>query len=64
MNFGVSALRVATRWWLARSGTPDRDPCLDRGGIGLGVAEALLDGDQVPRGQQHDRMGFGAHAGG
>jgi hypothetical protein len=57
MNSGVSALRVATRSWAA--GGPERplrDPCLDPGGIGLGGTEALLDGDQVPRGQRLLRM--------
>jgi hypothetical protein len=56
MNSGVSALRVATRSWPASGPErPVRDPCLDRGGIGLGGAEALLDGDQVPRGQRQMR---------
>jgi hypothetical protein len=57
MNSGVSALRVATRSWPA--GGPERplrDPCLDHGGTGLGGTEALLDGDQVPRGQRLLRM--------
>jgi glyoxylase-like metal-dependent hydrolase (beta-lactamase superfamily II) len=53
MNSGVSALRVATRSWPASGPErPVRDPCLDRGGKGLGGADALLDGDQVPRGQR------------
>jgi hypothetical protein len=57
MNSGVSALRAATRSWPASGPErPVRDPCLDRGGIGLGGAEALLDGDQVPRGQRQKRV--------
>jgi len=54
MTSGVTALRAATRSWPARS--PERrDPCPDRG-IGLGGAGALLDGDQVPRGQRQIPM--------
>jgi hypothetical protein len=52
MNSGFSVLRVATRSWPASS--PER-PVRTRArprGIGLGGAEALLDGDQVPRGQR------------
>jgi hypothetical protein len=57
MNSGVSALRVATRSWPASGPErPVRDPCPDRGGIGLGGAEAFLDGDQVPRGERQLRM--------
>ena len=56
MNFDVIALMVATRSWPAqRSERTVRDPCVDRGGLGLGVAEELLDGDQVPRGQRHEQ---------
>jgi len=57
MNSGVSALRVATRSWPASSPErPARDLCLDRGGLGLGGAKAVLDGDQVPRGQRQMRV--------
>jgi hypothetical protein len=53
MNSGVSALRAATHSWLASGPErPVRDPYLDHGGTGLSGAEALLDGDQVPRGQR------------
>ena len=56
MNFGVIALMVATRSWPAqRSGAPRPGPVRDRGGLRLGVAEELLDGDQVTREQ---RCGF------
>jgi hypothetical protein len=56
MNSGVIALMVATRSWPARGPQrPVRDPCLDGGGIGLGGAKALLDGDQAPRCRRHVR---------
>jgi hypothetical protein len=57
MNSGVSALRAGTRSWPAGGPErPIRDPRVDPGGIGLGGAEALPDGDQVPRGQRLLRM--------
>jgi hypothetical protein len=62
MNSGVSARRAATHSWPASGPErPVRDPCPDRGGIGLGGAEAPLDGDQVPRGQRQmsARAGLG-----
>ena len=56
MNYGVIALIVATRP-RRHSGLecPVRDLCLDRGGLGLGLAEELFDGDQVARVQRQSR---------
>jgi hypothetical protein len=54
MNYGVIAL-MAPPARSPHSGPerPVRDPCVDRGGLGLGLAEDLSDGDQVPRGQRY-----------
>ena len=61
MNFGALALMVSTRSWPAqRSGAPRPGPCADRGGLWLGLAEELLDGDQVPGGLR--QMSIDVHA--
>jgi len=56
MNPRRHRVMVATRSWPASGPErPVRNPCLDRAGIGLGGAEALLDDDQIPRGQRQKR---------